>query len=199
MLYICTQPATSVASRTNAPVSTCKRWRWTKWTHQKRDFNSRSSGKCLRTYRNCWWLCGTASCRDVKQEGIAREGGEGMCLSSLQMSQEFRWQREGGLFTFSNIYFCIRYQVHKCKYSESIIKSIRNYRECNTNCNKLNKLELSSCHTCKSACQSLMTKVLGFVFLFFFLELYKTDYHKYRLLFILSVLENTKTSVYNSI
>lgn len=122
-----------------------------------------------------------------------------MCLSSLQMSQEFQCQREGGLFTFSNIYFCIRYQVHKCKYSESIIKSIRNYRECNTNCNKLNKLELSSCHTCKSACQSLMTKVLGFVFLFFFLELYKTDYHKYRLLFILSVLENTKTSVYNSI
>lgn len=118
-----------------------------------------------------------------------------MYLSRLQMSQQFQWQREGGLFTFSNIYFCIRYQVHKCKYSESIIKSIRNYRECNTNCNKFNKLELSSCHTCKSACQSLTTKVLGFVCVF--LELYKTDYHKYRLLFILFVLENTKTSVYN--
>lgn len=69
-------------------------------------------------------------------------------------------------FTFSNIYFCIRYQVHKCKYSESIIKSIRNYRECNTNCNKFNMLELSSYHTCKSACQSLTTKVLGFVSIF---------------------------------
>lgn len=64
-------------------------------------------------------------------------------------------------------------------------------------------LELSSYHTCKSACQSFTTKVLGFVFFFsffnFFFELYKTDYHKYRLLFILFVLENTKTSVYNSI
>lgn len=116
---------------------------------------------------------------------------------SLQTSRESHWQQEGELFTFSNIYFCIRYQVHKCKYSESIIKSIRNYRECNTNCNKFNKLELSSYHTLNQPVNPLRQKY--WVLFSFFLELYKTDYHKYRLLFILFVLENTKTSVYNSI
>lgn len=77
---------------------------------------------------------------------------------SLQTSRESHWQQEGELFTFSNIYFCIRYQVHKCKYSESIIKSIRNYRECNTNCNKFNKLELSSYHTLNQPVNPLRQK-----------------------------------------
>lgn len=35
----------------------------------------------------------------------------------------------GFFFTFSNIYLYIQYQVYKCKYPESIVKSIRNYRE----------------------------------------------------------------------
>lgn len=117
------------------------------------------------------------------------------CVQFAYMSRQSQWQQEGELFTFSNIYFCIRYQVRKCKYSESITKSIRNYRECNTNCNKFNMLELSSYHTCKSACQSLTTKVLGFVFIFLSYTkpiTISTDY-------CLFVLENTKTSVYNSI
>lgn len=142
-------------------------------------------------------LCKGKVCADVQGRGKMLLFAQN--VSSSQMSRQSQWWQEGELFTFSNIYFCIRYQVHKCKYSESIIKSIRNYRECNTNRNKLNMLELSSYHTCKSACQSFTTKVLGFVFFFSFFELYKTDYHKYRLLFISFVLENTKTSVYNSI
>lgn len=72
-------------------------------------------------------------------------------------------RREGEVFTFSNIYLCIQYQVQKCKYPESIIKSIRNYRESNTNCNKVNMLVLFSYHTCKSARQSHTTKVPPFV------------------------------------
>lgn len=105
-------------------------------------------------------------------------------------------RREGEVSTFSNIYLCIQYQVHKCKYPESIIKSIRNYRESNTNCNKVNMLVLFSYHTCKSARQSHTTKVLhvcfGFICLFNYVNLYKTDYPKYgRLVFIfmLCVLE----------
>ena len=49
-------------------------------------------------------------------------------------------RREGEVFTLSNIYLLIRYQVHKCKYPESIIKSIRNYRESNKSCNKVTML-----------------------------------------------------------
>lgn len=114
-------------------------------------------------------------------------------------------RREGKVFTFSNIYLCIQYQVQKCKYPESIIKSIRNYRESNTNCNKVNMLVLfSSYHTCKSARQSHTTKVPPFVLDLFihYFKLYKTDYHKYNqpFLFLCWVCwKNTKTSVYTSI
>lgn len=115
-------------------------------------------------------------------------------------------KRKGEVFTFSNIYLCIQYQVQKCKYPESIIKSIRSYRESNTNCNKVNKLVLFSYHTCKSAPQSHTTKVppvcFGFIHSFNYFKLYKTDYHKYSQLFLFLrcvCWKNTKTSVYTSI
>lgn len=128
-----------------------------------------------------------------------------LSLRTFAISSKTR-RREGEVFTFSNIYLCIQYQVHKCKYPESIIKSIRNYRESNTNFNKVNMLVLFSYHTCKSAHQSHTTKVLhvcfGFIHLFNYFKLYKTDYHKYGRLFLFlrcMCWKNTKTLVYNSI
>lgn len=59
--------------------------------------------------------------------------------------------RQGEMSTFSHIYWCIQYQVHKCKYLESMTKSTRNYRESNTNRNKVDMLVPFSYHTCKSA------------------------------------------------
>lgn len=108
-------------------------------------------------------------------------------LTTLAFSSKTT-RREGEVFTFSNIYLCIQYQVQKCKYPESIIKSIRNYRESNTNRNKVNMLVLLSYHTCKSARQSHTTNALpvwfGCIHSFNYFKLYKTDYHKYSQLFL---------------
>lgn len=68
-----------------------------------------------------------------------------------------------------------------------MIKSIRNYRESNTNCNKVNMLAPFSYHTCKSAQPSHTIKVLcihfGFILNLIICTLYKTDYHMYGQLF----------------
>lgn len=98
-------------------------------------------------------------------------------------------RREGEGFTFSNIYLCIQYQVHKCKYPESIIRSIRNYRESNTNCNKVNMLVLFTIHVNQPVSPTQQKYCMfffwgGVIHLFNYFKLYKTDYQKYGRLFL---------------
>jgi len=97
-------------------------------------------------------------------------------------------RREGEGFTFSNIYLCIQYQVHKCKYPESIIRSIRNYRESNTNCNKVNMLVLFTIHVNQSVSPTQQKYCMFFLggrgYSFIYFKLYKTDYQKYGRLFL---------------
>lgn len=98
-------------------------------------------------------------------------------------------RREGEGFTFSNIYLCIQYQVHKCKYPESIIRSIRNYRESNTNCNKVNMLVLFTIHVNQPVSPTQQKYCMFFgggavIHLFNYFKLYKTDYQKYGQLFL---------------